>query len=113
MIWLPGEQFPLNDSSICNAQKLEEERALESSVYISDVYSVSPSLTISGGLRYNVYALFGPGSEYQVCRGCPPFRGEPAGYDLYSAGEIKSLYPNLEFRISATGIAGIRTCHSK
>ena len=101
-----GEQFPLNDSSNVMHEKLEEERALESSVYISDVYSISPSLTISGGLRYNVYALFGPGSEYQYAGDAPLSPESLLDTLYYSSGEVKSLYSNLEFRISSRILLG-------
>mgnify|MGYP001820751142 FL=1 len=101
-----GEQVPLNDSSNVMHKKLEEQQALESSVYISDVYSISPSLTISGGLRYNVYALLGPGSEYQYAGDAPLSPESLLDTLYYSAGEILSLYPNLEFRISSRILLG-------
>lgn len=97
----PGERFPLNDSSTVSHLKLEEERALESSIYISDVYSLSPSLTLSGGLRFNVYTSFGPGSEYRYAGGTPLTLHSIQDTVYYGEGELKSFYPNLEFRISS------------
>lgn len=102
----PGEHFPLNDSSNVVHQKLEEERALESSVYISDVYSLSPSITLSGGLRYNVYASFGPGSEYKYAGNAPLSAKSLQDTVYYAGGEVKSLYPDLEFRISSRFLVG-------
>jgi len=101
-----GEQFPLNESSSVMPEKLEEERALESSIYISDVYSISPSLTVSGGLRYNVYTLFGPGSEYQYAMDAPLSPESLLDTLHYSSREVLSLYPNLEFRISSRILLG-------
>jgi hypothetical protein len=97
----PGERFPLNDSSTVAYQKLEEERALESSIYISDVYSLSPSLTLSGGLRLNLYTSFGPGIEYRYAEGAPLAVHSVQDTIYYSGGEVKSFYPNLEFRLSS------------
>lgn len=102
----PGEQFPLNDSSNVSYLKLEEEQALESSVYISDVYSISPSITLSGGLRFNLYSSFGPGSEYRYAGDAPLSAESMQDTVHYSAGEVKSLYPNLEFRISSRILLG-------
>ncbi len=101
-----GEQFPLNDSSNVLHQKLEEERALESSVYFSDVFSVSPSITISGGLRYNIYTSFGPGSEYRYAENAPLSTVSLKDTVYYAGGEVKSFYPNLEFRISSRILLG-------
>ena len=102
----PGEQFPLNDSSNVIHQKLEEEQALESSVYISDVYTLSPSITLSAGLRYNVYASFGPGSEYTYDANAPLSAESLQDTLYYDEGEVKSLYPNLEFRLSSRFLLG-------
>ena len=97
----PGEQLPLNDSSYVVHKKLEEERALESSLYLSDVFSISPSITVSGGLRYNVYASFGPGSEFRYADNAPLSPGSIQDTTHYTKGQIKAWYPNLEFRVSS------------
>ena len=102
----PGVQFPLNDSSNVLHQSLEEERALESSIYIGDVYSISPSITLSGGLRYNVYASFGPGSEYRYAGDAPLSAESLQDTVHYDRGEVKSFSPNLEFRISSRFLLG-------
>jgi len=102
----PGEQFPLNDSSGVVHRKLEKERALESSVYISDVYSVSPSITLSGGLRFNLYSSFGPGSEFRYASYAPLSVESLQDTIQYAAGEVKSLHPNLEYRLSSRFIVG-------
>jgi len=97
----PGEQFPLNDSSYVLHKKLEEERALESSLYVSDVFSISPSITLSGGLRYNVYASFGPGSEFRYAENSPLTPESIQDTIYFDKGQIKSWYPNLEFRFTS------------
>lgn len=102
----PGEQFPLHDSSTVVHRELEESRALESSVYVSDVYALSPSITLSGGLRFNVYAAFGPGTEYLYSENYPLSQESLQDTVHYSAGEVTSLYPNLEYRFSSRFLLG-------
>ena len=102
----PGEEFPLNDLSNVLHQRLEGEQALESSFYIGDVYSVSPSITLSGGLRYNVYASFGPGSEYRYAGNAPLSVESLQDTVYYGGGEVESLYQNLDFRISSRFLLG-------
>jgi hypothetical protein len=87
-------------------QRLEGEQALESSFYIGDVYSVSPSITLSGGLRYNVYASFGPGSEYRYAGNAPLSVESLQDTVYYGGGEVESLYQNLDFRISSRFLLG-------
>lgn len=101
-----GEQFPLNDTSIVLHQKLQEEQALESSVYISDVFSLSPTISISGGLRFNIYTSFGPGSEYSYAGDAPLSEESLQDTVHYSGGEVISFYPDLEFRISSRVLLG-------
>lgn len=102
----PGEQLPLNDSSFIKPKKLEEERALESSLYLSDEYAVSPSITISGGLRYNMYTSFGPGNEFRYAENTPLSPGSILDTVHYSQRQIKASYPNLEFRVSSRFLIG-------
>ena len=102
----PGEQLPLNDSSFVRTKKLEEERALESSLYLSDDYAVSPSITISGGLRYNMYTSFGPDNEYRYAENIPLSPGSIIDTVYYSNSQVKASYPNLEFRVSSRFLVG-------
>lgn len=105
-ILAPGEQLPLNDSSYIVPKTLEEERALESSLYLSDDYTITQSITISGGLRYNLYTSFGPNSEFRYTENTPLTPGSIIDTVFYSKGETKSTYKNLEFRFSSRFMLG-------
>lgn len=102
----PGEQLPLNDSSSIKPKKLEEERALETSFYLSDDFTVSPSITFSGGLRYNLYTSFGPGTEFRYSENTPLTPGSIIDTVYYSKKQIKASYSNLEFRVSSRFLLG-------
>jgi len=60
----PGKQIPLSSLSEITPKELDEEKAAHLSLYISDEYDLSPSITVSGGLRYNFYQNFAQGSEF-------------------------------------------------
>ena len=102
----PGEQYPSNDSSNVLPRTLEEERALESSLYISDVYFLTPSITLSGGLRYNLYASFGPGTEYRYAENAPLSVESLKDTITYAGGDVESFYHNLDFRMSSRFLLG-------
>lgn len=102
----PGEQLSLNDFSFIIPKKLEEERALESSLYVGDEYAFSPSIIVSGGLRYNMYFSFGPDAEFIYTENLPLSPESIQDTILYSKRQIKTFYPNLEFRISSRFLVG-------
>ena len=102
----PGELLPLNDSSLIMPKKLEEERAIESSFFLSDEFEISPLITVSAGLRLNMFASFGPGSEYRYSENTPLSPGSISDTVYYNNGQISAFYPNLEYRISSRFLVG-------
>ncbi|RLD31284.1 MAG: TonB-dependent receptor, partial [Bacteroidetes bacterium] len=102
----PGELLPLNDSSTVIPRRLEDDRALESSLYLSDEFEISPVVTLSGGLRLNMYASFGPNSEFRYGDDIPFSTESILDTVYYSNGQIKAFYPNLEFRLSSRFLLG-------
>lgn len=105
--WLaPGELIPLNDSSQIMPLKLQDERSLETSIYVSDDFEISPLVTISGGLRFNMYASFGPYTDYEYSGNSPLSPESIIDTSYYSSGQFRAFYPNLEFRVSSRFLIG-------
>jgi len=105
--WLaPGELIPLNDFSQIVPLKLQDERSLETSIYASDDFEISPLVTISGGLRFNMYASFGPYTDYEYSGNAPLSTESIIDTSYYSSGQLRAFYPNLEFRISSRFLVG-------
>jgi TonB-dependent Receptor Plug Domain len=55
----PGELIPGSSTSV-NAIKTAHEKAIETGFFISDEINLSKSITVSAGLRYSMFANFGP-----------------------------------------------------
>jgi hypothetical protein len=55
-----GNFKPLSSDSKVISLSLEKEKALESAFYISDEWSVTDRLTLTGAIRYNYYMYLGP-----------------------------------------------------
>lgn len=97
-----GTFEPLNDQSLVVPKTLENEQGIESGLYISDEWKVMPSLTLYGGLRYNLFANLGPKTVYQYEEGKPRDEVYVTDTLLFSNNEIIKTYGGLDYRIAAT-----------
>lgn len=96
----PGELQPVGPGSAINPKILPQERGLEAVVYISDDWTISENLRVSGGLRLNSFSFLGPADVYQY--------SDPAFLDLttisdtirYGKGKPVQRYAGLEPRFS-------------
>ena len=55
----PGNYFPEHELSNVREDRLQTEKALESAVYISDNWEISPDFTIDAGIRYSIFNVLG------------------------------------------------------
>ena len=62
----PGEIVPYKSESIIASDILDREKALETAVYISDEFEITPEFTLNLGLRYSRFDLFGPGTVFFI-----------------------------------------------
>lgn len=56
----PGDRNPLGELSQVIPKKLEQEKALESAVFLNATYEISSALEVTGGLRFAYYSFLGP-----------------------------------------------------
>ncbi|NOY36345.1 MAG: TonB-dependent receptor [Chlorobi bacterium] len=105
--WLaPGVRQPLNDFSSIVPKKLEDDRAVENALYLSDEFKISPLITLSGGLRFNVYTSFGPNAEFDYYENMPLSAENIKDTVYYHRGQIKAFYPDLEYRLTSRFLLG-------
>ena len=74
---------------------LQEAQALESGIYITDVYQVSDKLSLDFGLRWSIFNQLGAGTVYTYNA-----NNEIIDSATYSNGDIIKSYNNLEPRIA-------------
>jgi outer membrane receptor for ferrienterochelin and colicin len=96
----PGENAPFGTESIVIPEKLPSEKALETSFFFGDEFEVNEQLTISGGLRYNLYGYFGPQTLPVYADGAPNLPENITGEQNYNSGELVNSYHGPEFRLS-------------
>jgi len=56
----PGKYLPDSPESLVKPDILQKEKALESAVYLSDRWDITPSLAIDAGIRYSMFNAIGP-----------------------------------------------------
>lgn len=98
---MPGVMEPIGDYSTIIPKKLEQERALEPSLYFSDDYEISPILSVSAGIRGTLFTTFGPGTELQYQDGFTRSVASINDTISYKRGEVMKIYPGLEYRLSS------------
>jgi len=113
----PGSYDPLNDESLVAPIQLENENAVESALYVSDEYNITPNLTVYGGLRYSFYAFLGPKTVYDYYDKVPldPINIRDTSY--YKSGEVIQTYSGPEFRLSLryklTGSSSVKLSYNR
>lgn len=95
----PG-QITSSDPTV-NFAKLQIRKAWENALYVSDEWSVSSKLNITGGLRLSSFMLMGGGNFYTYNAD-----GKAISTTTYNAGEVVKTYTNLEPRFSASYMLG-------
>ena len=55
----PGNYLPAHQASIVNEDRLQTEKSLESAVYLSDQWEISPEWMVSAGIRYSIFNVLG------------------------------------------------------
>jgi hypothetical protein len=97
----PGEMLPLGLESNTRYDKLDEEQALESAIYVSDSYTVNDKITIDAGIRYVMYSYLGPRNVNTYASGVPKSEETILETIQYGAGKNIKTYSSPEFRLGA------------
>jgi hypothetical protein len=96
----PGKLTGLSDSTIIKPAQMLSEKALESAIYITDNFIISPKLALDLGLRYSLYNYLGPNKIYIYQSGVPRSRGSVIDSLTYSNNKPICRYSGLEPRLS-------------
>lgn len=112
----PGSLNPV-DSGLSIKNVLPAEQAVESAVYFSDQYTVSPDFTIEAGLRYSMFNYLGARSVYGYQPGAEREQGTITDTTNYGAGRIIKTYhgpePRISGRYSLSGNSSIKAAYNR
>jgi len=101
-----GTVLPYGDISIRVPVELGLEKGIESAVYLADEITLTPRLTLYGGLRFSTYFSLGPDEVQVYGEGVPMQPGSVV--DVIDAGpyELIKTYTGLEPRVAVNFMLG-------
>lgn len=96
-----GTYDPLTINSYIISINIGKEKGIENGIFISDEWKVKDNLTLSGGLRYNLYTYFGEQDVNQYKEGLPYIEENIVSVVHYNNWEAIKTYGGLDYRFSA------------
>ncbi|MCC3154098.1 TonB-dependent receptor [Hymenobacter sp. BT770] len=96
----PGSFLPRGDASLVKPDVLAPEKALESALYASDRFDITPRFSLSVGLRYSLFQALGPRDVYQYTPGESRTEASLTDTVRYAAGKVLATYHGPEYRVS-------------
>ena len=96
----PGSRRPFSSESLLVDETIEKEQAIESGVYLSDEWEISPRLDLYAGLRYSFYFMLGPNELATYSKDLARIPANIIGSTQYEAGELVQSYSGPEGRLS-------------
>jgi hypothetical protein len=96
----PGTYEPVGKESLTTPDTVQKEQALESAVYLSDKFTITPSFVIEGGIRFSVYNYLGPQSVNQYPADVPKTPDNVLAVKNYGSGDFIKTYSGPEYRLS-------------
>ena len=96
----PGSYQPEGGKSLVVPDKLEPEQGLENALYVGDRFTITPRLSLNGGVRYLIYSYLGPHDINQYAPGMPKEVTTITDTVSYGPGKFIKTYQGLDYRIS-------------
>jgi hypothetical protein len=96
----PGSYQPQGKESLVQPDEIHAEQALEGALYVSDHYTISPSLVADGGIRFSIYNYLGPQNVNIYQQGVPESESSLLQTNHYGSGSFIKTYGAPEYRLS-------------
>jgi hypothetical protein len=96
----PGFYDPVGPKSLVAPDTVATEQALESALYLSDIYTITPALTLDAGIRFSMFNYLGPQNIHTYGAGIPHTADNMLATVAYSKGDFIKTYSGPEYRIS-------------
>lgn len=96
----PGEKKPVGNESLVVLEKLDNEKALESAIFIAQNYKVTKKLMFDIGLRYSIFMPMGESKQNIYEEGLPRNTSTLVDVKEFQKNEIIKTYTGLEPRLA-------------
>jgi hypothetical protein len=97
----PGFIRPLGDNSQVILNTIADEQALESALFISDIFKVTDRFSVEAGIRFSFFAALGASTQNVYEEDAPKNDGSLVETREYGSGEFIKTYGYPEFRIAS------------
>ncbi|WP_114782425.1 TonB-dependent receptor [Botryobacter ruber] len=97
----PGSFQPNSSESIVTLDRLQSEQALETAVYASEQFEITPRLSVEAGLRYSLFNALGPREVLTYAENMPRTENTVEDTTFYKSGSPFANYHGPEYRFSA------------
>jgi hypothetical protein len=97
----PGEISPIGENSIVEPDTIQKEKAIESAVYISDLFAISEKLLLDVGLRFSSFTALGESIQNVYIANEPKNNANIIELKKYDKNEAIKTYGGFEPRVSA------------
>lgn len=97
----PGAYEPLHKESLVKKDVLQKDKALESAIYLGDEWKIASKLSVDVGVRYSIFNLLGPRTDYVYQKGMIPSSSSFIDVAAVNTGKIAKTYQGPEFRCAA------------
>lgn len=96
----PGNMQPRGAESLVLPDKLQDEQALESALYVGENFDVSEKLSLYAGIRYSYYQYLGPRDVFTYPNGQPREQFNIQDTIRYGSGKSIAAHHGPEPRVS-------------
>ena len=96
----PGSLLPQGSASLVRPNVLDPEKAVESALYVSDKFDITPRLSVSAGLRYSLFQALGPRDVYQYASSETRTEGSITDTVHVANNKVLATYHGPEYRLS-------------
>ena len=96
-----GTFSPYGKSSLIAYDKVAAEQGIESALFLSDQFTVSPDFTIEGGVRFSMFNYLGPQDVRSYAAGQPLQESTVTSVESFGSGKLIKTYMAPEIRFSA------------
>ncbi len=95
----PGNFDPNGPQSLVKPDHLQSEQGLESAIYFSDHYTISPKFKIDAGIRLSMFNAMGASDVNIYAEGVPRSENSVISTTHYNSGQITKTYGGPEVRL--------------
>ena len=95
-----GKILPYGEESIRTPVNLGKDRGLEGAFYVSDEFSLFPSLSLQGGIRYSYFAQLGPAVINKYYPENIRIADNISGEKVFTKGQVVKFYSGPEYRVA-------------